>query len=108
MLKEEFIKMQKQDLETSKDVVLKQLLEAVEEVLKDYPLNIELDSKLTIKDCYEKMKTKARQKAVNNSYCFTPKETKEFIIEYLGLKDIKQEDSINEIKTNFIHLEDFL
>ncbi len=108
MLKEEFIKMQKQDLETSKDVVLKQLLEAVEEVLKDYPLNIELDSKLTIKDCYEKMKTKARQKAVNNSYCFAPKETKEFIIEYLGLKDIKQEDSINEIKTNFIHLEDFL
>ena len=108
MLKDEFIKMQRQDLETSKDIVLKQLLEAVEEVIKDYPNYIDLDSSLTIENCYEKMKTKAKQKAVNNSYCFTPKETKEFIIEYLGLKDIKQEDSSNTTKTNFVNLEDFI
>ena len=108
MLKDEFIKMQRQDLETNKDIVLKQLLVAVEEVLKDYPDYVDLDSSLTIENCYEKMKTRAKQKAVNNSYCFAPKETKEFIIEYLGLKDIKQEDSSNTTKTNFVNLEDFI
>lgn len=108
MLKDEFIKMQRQDLETSKDIVLKQLLEAVEEILKDYPVYVDLDSSLTIENCYEKMKTRAKQKAVNNSYCFTPKETKEFIIEYLGLKDIKQKDSSNTTKTDFVNLEDFI
>lgn len=108
MLKDEFILMQKQDLETKKDIVLKQLLEVVEEVLKDYPNYTDLDSNLTIEDCYEKMKTRAKQKAVNNCYCFTPKETKQFIIEYLGLKDVKQEDSTNTTKTNFINLEDFI
>lgn len=108
MLKDEFIKMQKQDLETSEDIVLKQLLEAVEEVLKDYPDYIDIDSSLTIENCYEKMKTRAKQKAVNNIYCFTPKETKKFIIEYLGFKDIEQKDSINITKTNFVNLEDFI
>lgn len=108
MLKDEFIKMQRQDLETSKNEILNQLLEAVEEVLKNYPNYIDLGSNLTIENCYEKMKTRAKQKAVNNSYCFTPKETKQFIIEYLGLKDIKQEDSINTTKTNFVNLEDFI
>ena len=100
--------MQRQDLETSNNLVFKQLLDAVEEVLKDYPDYVNLDSSLTIENCYEKMKTRAKQKAFNNCYCFTPKETKEFIIEYLSLKDIKQEDSTNTTKTNFINLEDFI
>ncbi len=108
MLKKEFILMQRQDLETSNNLVFKQLLNAVEEVLEDYPDYIDFNSNLTIEDCYEKMRTRAKQKAVNNCYCFTPKETKEFIIEYLSLKDIKQKDSINTTKTNFINLEDFI
>jgi len=108
MLKEEFMLMQRQDLETSNNLVFKQLLNAVEEVLEDYPDYMDFNSNLTIEDCYEKMKTRAKQKAVNNCYCFTPKETKEFIIEYLGLKDIKQENSINTTNTNFVNLEDFI
>lgn len=104
MLKDEFISMQRQDIETNNNEVLKQLLLAFEEVLKDYPLTTELSSNLTIEDCYNKMATEARNKAENNSYCFAPKETKEFIIKYLGLNSKQQETK----QTTFINLEDFI
>lgn len=100
--------MQKQDLETSNNAIHKQLLSAVEEVLKDYPETITLDSKLTIEDCYNKMKSEAQKKAVNSSYCFGPEETRDFIINYLGLKKDGQNILNEEKKSDFINLEDFI
>lgn len=100
MLKHEFLEMQRQDIETSNNEQYKQLLMAMEEILKDYPTSIVIDSKLTIEDCFNKMKEEARKKAVSGCYCFGPIETKDFIIKYLGLAEVQQ--------TNFINLEDFM
>lgn len=100
MLKAEFLEMQKQDLVTSNDENAKQMLMCFEEVLKEYPSTQEIDSSKTCKDCYSKMETEAKKKAVNGRYCFSPEMTKQFIINYLGLTKI--------VKSNIIRLEDFI
>ena len=100
--------MQKQDLETNENIVLKQLLTVVVEVLKDYTETVDINPKLTIEDCYNKMKSNARKKAVNNSYCFGPEETKEFIVKYLDLDKSNQKTIKEEVKSNFVNLEDFI
>lgn len=100
MLKHEFLEMQRQDIETSNNELYKQLLIAMEEVLKEYPSSINIDSSLTIEACYNKMKEEAHEKAVSGCYCFGPIETREFIIRFLGLTEIHN--------TNFVNLEDFM
>ncbi len=99
MLKNEFLVMMKQDLETKHDETLNQLLLCFEEILKDYPASTEIDNSKTIEECYKSMEKYAKENAKNNSYCFTPEKTKEFIVNYLGLKTVK---------TAFINLEDFI
>ena len=100
MLKNEFIEIQRQDLVTSSNNNVKQMLEAFEEVLKDYPLTQEIDNSKTCEECYKKMEEEAHKKSINGSYCFGPSETKEFIINYLGLE--------NKDNTTIINLEDFI
>lgn len=99
MLKPEFLEMQRQDLVTSNDENAKQMLLCFEEVLKDYPESLEIDSSKTCKDCYNKMYEEAKKKAVKGSYCFTNEATKQFILDYLGIAK-------TENKT-FVKLEDF-
>lgn len=99
MLKDEFLKTMKQDLVTKNDEILNQLLICFEEVLKEYPTQTEIDSTKTVEECYKNMKKYAREKASNNSYCFNPKQTKLFIIDYLNLKPQTR---------SFIKLEDFI
>lgn len=100
MLKNEFIEMQRQDLVTSTNQNLKQMLEAFEELLKDYPVTQEIDNNKTCEECYKLMEKEAEEKAVNGKYCFGPSATKEFIIKYLGL-DIQKQATV-------INLEDFI
>ena len=100
MLRDEFIQMQRQDLVTSNNEILKELLMAIEEVLRDYPATTEFDNDLTVSKCYEKMKKFAKSKAANGCYCVGTVETKKIIKDYFGLKEIE--------KQNFINLEDFI
>lgn len=99
MLKDEFLKTIKQDLTTKNDETLNQLLICFEEILKEYPAQTEIESAKTVEDCYKNMEKYAKEHSKNNSYCFTPTQTKDFIINYLGLKSQTK---------SFIKLEDFI
>lgn len=96
MLKDEFLKMMKEDLETKNSESLNQLYQCFDEILKDYSSQTEIDSTKTIEECYKNMEKYARENAKNGAYCFTPEKTKDFIINYLNLKP-----------KGFIKLEDF-
>lgn len=100
MLKQEFLEMQRQDLVTNNNAVLKELLLAFEGILADYPQSTDIDSSLTVEACYKKMSEFARGKAVNGCYCFGPDETKSFVVDYLKLGEVKKQD--------FLNLEDFI
>lgn len=100
MLRDEFIQMQRQDLLTSNNEVLKELLRAIEEVLIDYPATTEFDGKLTVENCYEKMKGFAKAKAVNGCYCVSPDEVKVIVKDYFGLTGVEKQD--------FVNLEDYI
>lgn len=97
MLKNEFLEMMHQDLETSNNQEAKQVLLCFEEILKEYPNSVEIDSSKNCDDCYKKMKIEAQKRATNGSYCFLGDSLKEFIIEYLGLESLKDK-SANKIK----------
>ncbi len=99
MLKREFLLMQKQDLVTKKDETLNELLLCFEEALKDYPDNTDIDSTLTVEDCYKKMEKFARDNQRSGKYVFTSKHTKEFIVSYLKL---------DKKSSSFVNLEDFI
>lgn len=101
MLKNEFLDMMHQDLETSDNVNAKQVLMCFEEILKDYPASTDIDSSKTCEDCYQQMKEEANKRATAGSYCFLGDALKTFIIEYLGL------DKIQDRQTNKVRLEDF-
>lgn len=99
MLKDEFLKKMKQDLSTKNDETLISLLQCFEEVLKEYPSQTDIDSIKTVEECYKKMEKYAEDNVKGNVYCFTPENTKTFIIDYLGLKFQTK---------SFIKLEDFI
>lgn len=102
MLKDEFLLMMKQDLETSDDENYKQIYLCFEEILKSYPSSQEIDNSKNCKDCFDKMKSEARKKAKNGFYCFTPDQAKEFIIKYLNLHETIPS------KSKILKLEDFI
>lgn len=102
MLKDEFLKMQRQDIETNKNKMVHALCDCFEEVLKDVPFDIDIDSTKNVEDCLKKMETHARQHAEKGRFAFTPQEAIEFVVDYLGLKNIKQKSD------NFVNLGDFL
>lgn len=87
MLKNEFIKMMQDDLQTSDKAEYKELLCAVEEVLKDYPSSTEIDNEKTIEGCYKAMYDFASKNRKGSSYLFGAAQTKDFIINYFGLKE---------------------
>lgn len=101
MLKKEFLIMQKQDLATSTNRNLKVMLSAFEEILKDYPESTEIDSKKTCEECYKLMEKEARENAVDGGYCFGYEESKTFILNYLGLEEVKD-------TSTYVTLEDFI
>lgn len=99
MLKNEFLKMMKQDLETSDNGVLKQLLLSVEEFLQDFPASTEIDSAKSISDLYAKMEVYAKKNAKGSRFVFGPLDLKKFFLDYFGLK---------EVDASFFKLEDFI
>lgn len=101
MLKNEFIEMMHQDLETSDNEEVKQVLLCLEEILKEYPVTTEIDSSKNCEDCYKQMKVEAQKRAKNGSYCFAGESLKAFVIEYLGLAKVPGKE------TSKIKLEDF-
>ena len=100
MLKDEFLRMMRQDLVTSEDKMLKAMLECFEEVLSTVGSNFEIDSTKTVQACYKSMYDYASKHREGVGYVFTPSEVKKFIMDYLGVK----EDS----SSNIIKLEDFV
>lgn len=101
MLKNDFLEMMHQDLETSNNENAKQVLRCFEEVLKDYPSTVEIDSSKSCEDCYKQMEIAAKEKAVNGSYCFAGDSLRTFIIKYLDLP-VLAKDAIKKVR-----LEDF-
>jgi len=101
MLKNEFILMQKQDLETSDDFNLKNLLEVFETVLNPLSSDLEIDPKKTVSDCYKEMEMYARKNAKGGKFSFNSKQVIEFVSKYLSVDNL-------EIKNTFVDLGDFL
>ena len=102
MLKNEFLEMMHQDLETNNNENAKQVLMCFEEILKEYPASTDIDSSKNCDDCYQKMKEEAKKRAQDGSYCFLGDSLKTFIIEYLGLENVQNK------QPNKVRLEDFL
>ncbi len=100
MLRDEFLEMQRQDLITKNDETLNALLECFNEVLKNLPRDVEIDSAKTVEQCYEQMYDYASKHRVGKSFCFTPRETKHFVESYLGV----EHKSVGDL---FVKLEDF-
>ena len=103
MLKEEFIEMQRQDLETLNNDVLNSLCDLFEEILKDYPNFLDIDSTKSVSGCFSEMRKFAQSKAKNGEYCFGHKQSIDFVIKYLNLER-KQESVDND----FVDLNDFI
>lgn len=83
----DFLEMQRQDIETHKDkVILSEVVAAMAEVLK-YEPNVEIDHKKTAEECYKQMYEFARKNATASAYVFTTSGTFEFIRKYLGLPE---------------------
>lgn len=101
MLRDEFLIMQRQDLVTAEDENLNTLCDVFEEVLKSVPSNFEIDSKKTVKECYDKMYVHAQKNQKNHSYCFNTKAVIEFVSNYLEVDVLEQ-------KTDYVDLTDFL
>lgn len=97
MIKKEFLEKMKQDLQVENDMTLNALLEVFENVLSGFDSNIEIEESKSIKDCYSKMEQEASKNKIGNSYCFTPKMTEDFVLDYLNLKK----------QTAEVRLEDF-
>ena len=105
MLKDEFLLMQKQDLETSDDFNLKNLLEVFEEVLKPLSSHIEIDSKKSVSDCYKEMENYARKNAKSRCFSFNSKQVIDFVSKYLEINDLVNNSADNN---TFVDLSDFL
>lgn len=104
MLKNEFLLMQEQDLETSDDFNLKNLLEVFKEVLKPISSCIEIDSKKSVSDCYKEMKKYAKENAKAGCFSFNSSQVIDFVSKYLEVTDIVNNSSNN----TFVNLSDFL
>ncbi len=101
MLKDEFLKMQEQDLVTSSNSGAKQILECFKEVLKDYPTSLDIDPSLNCEDCFNKLKSKARAEARDGMFYFGPSNTKKFILNYLKIEEIKNDKQIKRLEDFF-------
>ena len=105
----EFIKMQKQDIETHKDkIILSEVVAVMSEVLKSIP-EAEIEEKKTAEDCYKQMYEYARKNQSNNAYVFTHTGMLQFISKYLGLPETyeQQERATVNIEKKRRSLEDF-
>ena len=105
MLKDEFLLMQEQDLETSDDSNLKNLLEVFELVLKRLPSNTDIDSKKSVSDCYKEMEYFARKHAKSGCFSFNSKQVIDFVSKYLEVNDLVSNSADNN---TFVDLGDFL
>ena len=94
MLKNEFLEMMHQDIETSNNENVKQVLMCFQDILKEYPSSVDIDSSKNCEDCYKQMKAEAQKRAQNGSYCFAGDSLKEFIVNYLGLEKINNSKKI--------------
>jgi hypothetical protein len=103
MVGTEFIKMMKQDIETHKDkAILSNVVDIMEEIVKQNPLvYINSDGK-TPENCYMLMREHAKKNAVDNSFCFTPKMSIEFIGNYLGLTATVSSSEIKSLESFLI------
>ena len=104
MLKEEFIEMQRQDIETLNNDVLNSLCDLFEEILEDYPNNTEIESTKSVSGCYSEMRKFAQSKAKNGEYCFGNKQSIDFVIKYLNLERKQEKIDSND----FVDLSDFI
>lgn len=92
MRADEFIEMQRQDIETHKNkAVLSEIVGAMTAALKDIP-DAEIDHTKSAEECYAKMEEHAKKNQKNGSYFFGMNETMEFIRKYLGVEggEVKQ------------------
>lgn len=101
MLKDEFIKMQEQDLVTSTDSGAKGMLECFKEILKDYPSTLDIDPSLNCKDCFSKLREKARNEAKNGMYYFSLSATTKFVLNYLKIGQMKTDRQIKRLEDFF-------
>lgn len=101
MLKKEYIEMIKQDMVTDDNKMHQALFEVFIELLSKYPNDTEINSELTISECYKEIEAYARKNSKNGSFAFTKNEVLEFVRYYLKLN--KLEFALAPVK-----LEDFL
>ena len=105
MLKNEFIENQRQEIVKDdpklEDVILNELFKIIEDCLSVAPNDFEIEDK-SVKDCYKKMETYAKENQVNNCYCFSEKQTKQFVNDYFKIPDLKN------TKIDFVNLSDFI
>lgn len=87
MLKQDFLIMMEQDLETKNDPQLNAVLDCFKEILKNYPESTDINPNKTVEGCFKEMREFAKKNQKNGCYYFTPKESEEFIKKYLELKN---------------------
>ena len=93
--------MQEQDLVTSTDAGAKDMLECFKEILKEYPNTLDICPSLNCKDCFSKLKEKARNEAKNGMCYFSPSATKKFVLNYLQIEKIKTDRQIKRLEDFF-------
>ena len=107
MLKNEFIENQRQEIVKDdpkpEDVILNELLKLIEECLSVEPNDFEIEDK-SVKDCYKQMETYAKEHQINNCYCFSEKQTKQFINDYFKIDKVQE----NTRSSDFVNLSDFI
>lgn len=106
MLRDDFLLMQRLNLETKNDEDLNVLYDCFEEVLKKVPKTTEIDSKKSVESCYEEMKDYAYKHQKNGSFFFSSVKAIEFIENYLEVSNIIKQDSSKT--SEYIDLTDFL
>lgn len=105
MLKNEFIENQRQEIVKDdpkpEDVILNELFKIIEDCLSVAPNDFEIKDK-SVEDCYKKMKVYAEKNQISGCFCFSEKQTKQFVNDYFEIPDVKN------TKTNFVNLSDFI
>ena len=99
MLKEEWLKEQKQEINKEnpsvEENILIVLLKIIEECLSQTKSNFEIDNDKTVKNCYKKMEDYARENQVSGCYCFSEEQTKEFVKNHFNIVEIEENKIIN-------------
>lgn len=99
MLKEEWLKEQKEEINKEnpsvEETILIFLLKIIEECLSQTKSNFEIDNDKTVKNCYKEMEKYARKNQVSGCYCFSEEQTKEFVKNYFNIVEIEENKIIN-------------